>query len=289
MPSHRVSPAGRASGIRSGTGCRCRTARAARRATRRGTDSPNWGRAVRLPSSRADCARAPGPAPSASDRRRVLVAVEVVADRNVAQQPLAPLIGAATVHYQPKRPATSRDGATEVPPYVRVLGRAEEEPLHTIRPYAFARRAIGLLADRGRRPARDRQYGERDGQQRAHTRGRSRHTGRRKQPVAHAIPYCAHTARGAQRSPKAPANDRIDEPGCRAENPATPLNSVSSRPLGSDAVLPYHGSVPQALPAIVAAGSPGSRTRVPARLRTRSSGASNRLPRKARGGGVLRR
>jgi hypothetical protein len=126
--------------------------------------------------------------PSASDRRRVLVTVKTVAGRNVAQQPLAPLIGAGTVHHQPKRPATSRDGAPEMPPYVRILGRAEDEPLHTIRPYAIARRAIGLLAGRGCRPARDRQYRERDGQQPAHTRERSHHTGRTNEPVVVRFP-----------------------------------------------------------------------------------------------------
>jgi hypothetical protein len=61
------------------------------------------------------------------------------------------------------------------------------------------------------------------------------------QPMAVRVRYCSRTARGAQRSPKAPGDDRSTSPVVRQEIPATLLDSATSGPRGSDAVLPYHG------------------------------------------------
>jgi hypothetical protein len=186
----------RSSGTRSGTACRYRTAQAACRATHRATDSPNLAVPhVCLPAARIAPALQTR-STAAPDRWRILVAVEAVARRTVAQQTLAPLVGVRAVHDQPKRPAATRDGAPEVPPNVRILGHAEDQPLQTIWSYAFAGRAIGCLAGRGRRPESDRQERERDGQQPAHMRERSRHTGRATHVRAVRFPYCADTARG---------------------------------------------------------------------------------------------
>ena len=92
-------------GTRSGSGCRCRSRRAWRRATRRASGSPSWARSARGPSSRAGCVRARALALAAADGRRVLVAVVAVLGRIVLQQPVAARVGAGTVDHQPSRPA----------------------------------------------------------------------------------------------------------------------------------------------------------------------------------------
>ena len=178
---------------------------------------------VCLPAARVAPALQTRPT-AAPDRWGILVAVEAVERRNVAQQTVAPLVGVRAVHNQPKRPTATRDGAPEVPPNVRILGRAEDQPLHTIWSYAFAGPATGCLAARGRRSERDRQEREYDGQQPAHMRERSRHTGRATRVRAVRFPYCADTARDAERSPKAPGDDRSTSHAATKERPATRLD-----------------------------------------------------------------
>jgi hypothetical protein len=80
---------------------------------------------VRLPAARVAASLEALPS-AAPERRRVLVAVEALARRDVLEQPVTARVGAAAVEYQPSRPALAH-GDPEVLADVRVLGLAEHD------------------------------------------------------------------------------------------------------------------------------------------------------------------
>jgi hypothetical protein len=102
-------------------------------------------------------------------RRRVFVTVETVARRDVSQQPFPSRVRAATIEHQPTRLAATH-GPPEVPAHVRVLARAEHQPLHPRRPHALIYRATRRRRGRTGWPGGDHHQnsGDGDGLQHAH-------------------------------------------------------------------------------------------------------------------------
>ena len=157
-----------ATGTRSGSVCRCRTAklRAKRRAVRAVLRAGHMTH-VCLPTARMTTALQ-SHATASSHSWWVLIAVEAIERRGVAQQSLAPLVGTATIQNQSTRPAATQHRASEVPPDVRVLGGAENEVLHAIGALALSHRVVGRGGDRHGWPDHDREQRQRGDPQPEH-------------------------------------------------------------------------------------------------------------------------
>jgi hypothetical protein len=125
-----------ASGTRSESGCRCRSVRVGRRASRRVISSRSWAHSAHQPSSRAGCDHAPAPARAPGPPLGVLVAVETLPRRDIPQHSFASGIRPSTIDHEAAGPAAPHR-ASEVAAHVRELLRAEHNALHPAWPHAL--------------------------------------------------------------------------------------------------------------------------------------------------------